>query len=219
MKRNCFILTITLILTGLLGAASMSLAQSVPPGGKWTKKAEMPTARSHLATAVVNNIIYAVGGWSGVGPPVTCCNKLLESLSTVEAYDPTTDAWTKKADIPTKRMWFSTSVVGGKIYAFGGQTLVERRGKKIAKTVRAIDVYDPVADAWEKIGDAPRARMRMSTVALNGKIYVIGGSTAVSDKGTLVQVFDPRSEHLGGPCPNARRSGNWRRRRRNRQRG
>ena len=115
----------------------------------------------------------------------------IESLTTVEAYDPTTDKWTKKASIPTKRMWFSLSVVGGKIYALGRQTLVDRRGKKIAKTVRAIEVYDPVADAWENIGDAPRARMRISTVALNGKIYVIGGSTAVSDKGTLVQVFDP----------------------------
>ena len=34
MKRNCFILAITLILTGLLGAASISLAQKVPPGGR-----------------------------------------------------------------------------------------------------------------------------------------------------------------------------------------
>ena len=187
MKRNFVIVAITLILTGLLGYPSMSLAQ----GGAWKKKADMPTARSHLSTAVVNNIIYAVAGWSGVGVAVGCCNQPIESLTTVEAYDPTTDKWTKKADIPTKRMWFSLSVVGGKIYAFGGQTLVDRRGKKIAKTARAIDVYDPVADAWENLGDAPRARMRMSSVALNGKIYVIGVSTAVSDKGTLAQVFDP----------------------------
>ena len=107
MKRNVVILTITLILTGLMGAASISLAQKVPKGGRWTKKAEMPTARSHLSTAVVNNQIYAVGGWSGAGPAVGCCNMPIESLTTVEAYDPTTDKWTKKASIPTKRMWFS----------------------------------------------------------------------------------------------------------------
>ena len=191
MKRNCFILAITLILTGLLGAASISLAQKVPPGGRWAKKADMPTARAFPSSAVVNNLIYVVAGWGGVGPDVGCCNVPMDSLTTVEAYDPATDTWAKKADIPTKRMWFSTSVVDGKIYAFGGQSLVERRGKGIAKTVRAIEVYDPVADAWENLGDAPRARMRISSVALNGKIYVIGGSTAVSDKGTLLQVFDP----------------------------
>ena len=72
MKRNYFILAITLILTSLLGAASVSLAQDVPPGGKWTKKADIPTARSHLSTAVVNNIIYAVGGWGGERAPFYC---------------------------------------------------------------------------------------------------------------------------------------------------
>ena len=187
MKRNIVILAISLIVTGLLGYPSMSLAQ----GGAWKKRAPMPTARSHLSTAVVNNIIYAVGGWGGAGPAVTCCGVASEPLSTVEAYDPITDKWIKKASIPTKRYWSSTSVVDGKIYAFGGHSLVERRGKKIVKTVTAIEVYDPAADAWEKIGDAPRARIRMSSVALNGKIYVIAGSTNVGGKRTLVEVFDP----------------------------
>ena len=82
-------------------------------------------------------------------------------------------------------------MVDAKIYAFGGTTLVERRGKKINKTVTAIEVYDPSADAWEKIGDTPQARLRMSSVALNGKIYVIGGDTNAGGGGTLVEVFDP----------------------------
>ena len=100
--------------------------------------------------------------------------------------------WYKRTRyIPTKRLLFSLSVVDAKIYAFGGTTLVERRGKKINKTVTAIEVYDPSADAWEKIGDTPQARLRMSSVALNGKIYVIGGDTNAGGGGTLVEVFDP----------------------------
>ena len=186
MKRNFVILAITVLLTGLLGHPSISLAQ----GGAWKKKSPMPTARSHFSTAVVNNLIYAIGGWSGAGPEPSLAGGA-EPLSTVEAYDPTTDKWTKKADIPTKRLWFSSSVVDGKIYAFGGHTLVERRGKQINKTVRAIDVYDPAADAWATIGDAPQARIRIASVALNGKIYVIGGTTNVGGEGTLVEVFDP----------------------------
>ena len=43
MKRNIVMLTIVLILTGLLGYPSMSLAQE-----KWEKKADMPTPRCAL---------------------------------------------------------------------------------------------------------------------------------------------------------------------------
>jgi hypothetical protein len=38
----------------------------------------------------------------------------------VEAYDPVTDTWTTKADMPAARALLSTSVVDGKIYAIGG---------------------------------------------------------------------------------------------------
>jgi hypothetical protein len=37
-------------------------------------------------------------------------------------YDPTTDQWLKKADMPTPRWYFSTSAVNGKIYALGGRS-------------------------------------------------------------------------------------------------
>ena len=35
------------------------------PGGCWATKADMPTARTHLAAGVVNNKIYAIGGNDG----------------------------------------------------------------------------------------------------------------------------------------------------------
>jgi hypothetical protein len=38
----------------------------------------------------------------------------------LEMYDPTTDAWEPKADMPTKRWSHSASAVNGKIYAIGG---------------------------------------------------------------------------------------------------
>jgi hypothetical protein len=41
-------------------------------------------------------------------------------LSTVEEYDPKTNTWTKKANMPTPRVALSTSAVNGKIYAIGG---------------------------------------------------------------------------------------------------
>lgn len=80
-----------------------------PATDTWTKKTDMPTPRSSIATAVVNGKIYVIGGWDG-GRPV----------STVEEYDPLANRWKKKADMLTPRGGVSTSVVNGKIYAIGG---------------------------------------------------------------------------------------------------
>ena len=83
-----------------------------PATDKWTKKANVPTARD-FSTSAVNGRIYAIGGcppdWLPGDP----------FLSTVEEYDPTTDTWTKKANMPTARSCY-TSAVNGKIYAIGG---------------------------------------------------------------------------------------------------
>ena len=46
------------------------------------QKADMPTKRTIHASCVINGIIYVFGGY----PPI----------ASVEAYDPSTDKWTKK---------------------------------------------------------------------------------------------------------------------------
>ena len=85
MKHHLVIFGISLIVIGLLSSASISFAQQ---GGKWAKKAPMPTPRAQLSLAVVNNVIYAIGGRDGK-----------QTLKTVEAYNPLTDKWEKKADM------------------------------------------------------------------------------------------------------------------------
>ena len=79
-------------------------------GGKWEKKADMPTARANLSTSVVNGKIYAIGGSVGAGT----------DLATVEEYDPTTNTWNKRTDMPTGRYTLATATVNEKIYVFGG---------------------------------------------------------------------------------------------------
>jgi N-acetylneuraminic acid mutarotase len=93
------------------------------------------------------------------------------SFSRVEAYDPATDTWERKADMPTERMFFSTSVVGGKIYAIGGSKGTIN-GFVAFNTVEA---YDPATDTWEQRTSIPTARTMFSTSVVNGKVYAIGG--------------------------------------------
>ena len=90
-----------------------------------------------------------------------------DSLSVVEEYDPESDTWTKKAEMPTPRYDCSASVVNGVIYVMGGIS-----GKFVLSTVEA---YDPVTGMWEKKADLLTPRAGFSSVVVNGKIYVIGG--------------------------------------------
>ena len=179
MKRNFGIFILLLMLTGLLSSASMSLAQ----GDKWIKKKDIPTARSELSASVVNGLIYVIGGWDGAQP-----------LTTVEVYNSATNTWKQVADIPTARRRHSTSVVNGKIYVFGGFTTVERRGVKKQKTLSTVEEYDPATNTWAKKADMPSSRWALTTSALNGKIYAIGGATNVGGTTTLVEVYDPATD-------------------------
>jgi len=145
MKGNFIWILTSLMFIGLLGLTSMSLAA----GGTWTRKADMPTARHAFSTSVVNGKIYAVGG----------------SLNVSFEYNPTTDAWTEKADMPApQRLWLSTSVVNGKIYAIGGTN-------GSGTFYSTVQEYNPATDTWMKKASMPSPRSAFSTNVVNEKIY------------------------------------------------
>jgi len=146
-----------------------------PVADKWTKKADMPTARCNLSVSVVNGKIYAIGGgeenrWSPA----------------VEEYDPIADKWAKKADMPVAREAFS-SVVNGKIYVIGG----EIEGNRWSP---AVEEYDPVADKWAKKADMPVARAVFSASVVNGEIYAIGGMDINGNIASTVEKYDPATD-------------------------
>lgn len=68
-----------------------SASPAAPPGLLWRTRASMPTPRLEAGAAVINGKVYVVGGFSG------------SALTTTEAYDPATDTWTTRADMPTAR--------------------------------------------------------------------------------------------------------------------
>ena len=83
---------------------------------------------------------------------------------------PAEENWERKADMPTQRSGFATSVVNGKIYAIGGE--VDKFGDMELSTV---EMYDPKSDTWERKADMPTARSDVATSVVDGKIYAIGG--------------------------------------------
>jgi len=114
----------------------------------------MPTPRHGHALVVVNGKILALGGF-GIGQP----------LGVVEEYDPSTDRWSKKADMPTARGFFGAAALGGHVYAIAGRT----------REVPPIERYDPAVDRRERFDSMAERRNRFDCVVLGDCIYLIGG--------------------------------------------
>ncbi len=167
--------TISLVLVLALGLASVSMAAE----GTWTQKADMPTARA-CSTTAVDGKIYAIGGNR---------NANSAALSTVEEYDPETNEWTTKSNMPTARIAHGACVVEGKIYVIGGGRSASGSG------LSTVEEYDPVSDTWTTKSDMPTARLVLSASVVNGKIYAIGGKPVhgVSPLST-VEEYDPATD-------------------------
>ena len=149
-----------------------------PATDTWTTKSEVPTARQCPSTSVVNGKIYAIGGGETSGGNYSG----LKAFSTVEEYDPATDTWTTKSEMPTARVGHSASVVDGRIYVIGGSPSCPWCG-----TILTLEVYEPATDTWTRRGDIPRPIITASTSVVDGKIYAMGGEGT----GRRVDEYDP----------------------------
>ena len=186
-------LKITFVIVGLVTVIVLTWTGSTK-AATWTQKADMPTARWGHSAAVVNGKIYVVGG---VMSETAFLNG--KPIAAVEEYDPVTDTWTRKADMPEPRgyLYGSHPVVDGKIYIIGG-------GKNV---VSRVDVYDPATDTWSRAADMPTARMLYARVAWNGKIYTFGGITSLPSWQAQVldttEVYDPQTDtwRTAAPMP------------------
>ena len=113
-----------------------------------------------MAATSVDGKIYLFGGTPAVQGPV---------LETVEEYDPSSDTWTQKTDMPTPRTALAVGVVDSKIYAIGGTSSVQGPG------LTTVEVYEPTTDTWIESPEMPTARVFLGAGTVNDKIYAVGG--------------------------------------------
>jgi N-acetylneuraminic acid mutarotase len=164
--------------------ASVSTVEEYDPAmDTWTRKADMPTKRTFLCTCAVDGEIYAIGGVTAGVPGAD------RNPSTVEVYDPATDTWTRRADIPTPRSMAATSAVDGKIYVIGGVM-----GSVGGSGMSTVEEYDPATDTWTRKANMPTGRKGLSTSVVNGRIYAIGGFTGMSTTFSTVEEYDPATD-------------------------
>ena len=137
----------------------------------------MPTARGGLGIAVVEGLIYAIGGYNGTGFPTKdstpTINKIHGScLGTNEVYDQAKNIWASKAPMPTPRVYFGIVTFRNRIFCFGGLTQ-DSDFNLISSS--ANEVYDPMTNTWESRKSLPIAGAGLHANLIGEKIYLIGG--------------------------------------------
>jgi N-acetylneuraminic acid mutarotase len=99
--------------------------------------------------------------------------------------------WTIAADMPNPRNHLGGAVVGGKIYAIGGQHVAnEVSGNQVS-----VNVFDPATGNWSSAADLPRplGHITSSSFEHNGRIVVAGGVTQGGIEDAHVMEYDPAS--------------------------
>ena len=149
----------------------------------WTPKAPLPEPQSHLAVAVLDGKIYAVGGERG-GVPVP----------TASVYDPATNLWSTLPPLPAARTDIAAAAVNGKLYVLGGAT--NSSGHAAPQGLDTVSVYDPATRQWTAGAPMPTARSGLAAVTLNGRIFALGGQNSGTSLKTM-EVYDPQKDTWG----------------------
>ncbi|XP_064415835.1 actin-binding protein IPP [Latimeria chalumnae] len=141
----------------------------------WTTVSSLHQARSGLGVAVLEGMIYVIGG-----------EKDSMIFDCAERYDPVSKQWASVASMNYPRCGLSICACHGVIYALGGWI-----GEEIGKT---IECYDPLDNKWEIVGSMAVPRYYFGCCEIRGLIYVIGGITDEAIEVRAAEVFDPISK-------------------------
>ena len=130
----------------------------------WSTLPDMPTKRWGLSAVAFDGKIFVVGGRTNVQG---------QAYSSVEVYDSQYSIWTTitTSSMPTARYQLVVCLLNDKIYAIDGW-----RSSSLGPIYDTVEVYNPITDVWTTETSMPVARARFDGYALNGKIYVYGGS-------------------------------------------
>jgi N-acetylneuraminic acid mutarotase len=150
------------------GYADGNVAQSLnaeydPDKDMWYARAPLPRGGNHIAAVGLDGKLYAIGGFS---------EQNANAFADVSAYDPETDKWVRKAPLPQPLGSMTVAAVDGVIHGAGGAT---GKTKEDRHTVSVHYIYDPRTDKWTASTPLPFPRERFNLIALNGKLYALGG--------------------------------------------
>lgn len=163
---------------GSAGAKAKPYGSAAPADAPWVNLPDYPTPiLDDKAAAGDDGKVYVVGGTqAGLGPTAAS-----------NVYDPSTQAWSPIADLPTAVQEPGIGFINGKLIVATGVG---------ADVVTNTQIYDPSSDAWSAGAAIPAAVWAPGSAVLNGRLYVVAGCgsgdcTAASKS---AYAYDPSSD-------------------------
>ncbi|KAG7212509.1 hypothetical protein KM043_012819 [Ampulex compressa] len=192
-----------------------------PVRDQWRPCSPMSVPRNRVGVAVMDGLLYAVGGSAGA-----------EYHNSVECYDPDQDSWTNIEPMHIRRLGVGVAVVNRLLYAIGGfdgknrlnsvecyhpendeWTMVSsmkcsRSGAGVAslgqyiyviggydgtRQLNSVERYDTEHDVWEYVSNVTIARSALSVTVLDDKLYAMGGYDG-STFLSIVEIYDPAKD-------------------------
>ena len=173
---------------GYSGSASARSFRFDLTTDRWEEIAPMPAPRAAAAAVAVGDRIFIVGGADG--------GRL---IAPTYEYNVSTQRWRTVAAIPTPRDHLAAVALDGNVCAVGGRRL------SMSLNLATFECYDPRADAWTRLPDAPTARGGVGAAVYDRRVYFVGGE---QPSGTFrdVEIYDARTNtwRRGPDLPTAR---------------
>lgn len=137
-------------------------------GAQWSSIQTVPGRSGHAMVVTEDGYPYIFGG--------SAANGNNGDVITVYRYDPSSNTWTRKADMPEARDRFSgAALINGKVYLAGG-----KNSSGVAQNQTWC--YDIATDTWSVKANMPFAHYHSYSAgdsAAGGKLWVIGGTKSV----------------------------------------
>ena len=146
--------------------ASSSAQNPAWPPLKWKKATPSPFARVESPAAVVGDKLYLFGGFTGD----------LQASNQVDVYDPASDSWTRKKDMPTRLTHLNPAIDGNTIWFAGGF-----KGKHPGPVTDEVWKYDVASDSWTTGPALPERRAGGGLAIVGRKLHYFGGYKADRD--------------------------------------
>ncbi|MBI3606224.1 MAG: hypothetical protein HY202_09410 [Nitrospirae bacterium] len=177
------------------GGTGFKSLQSVefyhPEEDRWGPSTPMPTLRSGLVSLPLNSLIYVMGG--GFKNPDGTFN----FLTVVELFDPASHSWQKGPALRKKHDAPAAALYGGSIYLFGGHHPDAPAGPLTDPAFSSSERFDPIQKGWEEISPLPTPRFSPGAVAVDNRIWVMGGGAFRDNRFQnfdLIERYDPEKK-------------------------
>ena len=160
---------------------------AIPPS--WSRGPDLPAGRGGAGAALIGRNIHFFGGATRTAWTKDDSDQPDHYVLNVD-----TGGWSSVAPLPNPRNHLGGVALNGKVYALGGQ----HDALEASTNQTQVDVYDPATNTWSRAADLPagRGHISASTIVLNGRILVVGGTVNGGDNGLAsadVLLYDPQA--------------------------